>query len=67
MNAFGEMFKKNPDFYLEVKFMIAEEDMAAVYLKAVTPVGKTTCRVVDLYRLEDEMLAEHLDVLQNAK
>ena len=28
------------------------------------PQGNTTCRVVDLYRLEDGKLAEHWDVLQ---
>ena len=31
----------------------------------IDPQGNTTCRVVDLYRLEDGKLAEHWDVLQS--
>lgn len=64
MQAFGEKFKSSPDFHLDIQFMIAEGDMVAVYLKSKTPQGETSCRVVDLYRLEDGMLAEHWDVLQ---
>lgn len=34
MKAFGEKFERNPDFHLNVAFMIAEEDFVAVYLKS---------------------------------
>lgn len=62
--AFSEKFVMDPDFHLNIKMMIAEKDMVAVYLKNVDPQGNTKCRVVDMYRLVDGMLAEHWDVLQ---
>lgn len=62
--AFGEKFKGHPEFCLNIQMMIAEGDMVAVYLKNIGEDGSTKCRVVDIYRLENEMLAEHWDVLQ---
>lgn len=62
--AFAEKFREHSEFCLEIQMMIAEKDMVAVYLKNVDPSGKTRCRVVDIYRLEEGMLAEHWDVLQ---
>ncbi len=64
MDAFEEKFKEHPEFHLQIKFMIEEKDMVAVYLKNVDPEGNTKCRVVDIYRLVDGKLAEHWDVLQ---
>ncbi len=63
MDGFREKFRTEPTFHLEIKMMIAEDDMVAVYLKNVDPEGRTKARVVDIYRLEDGMLAEHWDVL----
>ena len=63
-NAFADKFKAHPEFCLNIKFMIEENDMVAVYLKNVDPQGNTRCRVVDIYRLVDGKLAEHWDVLQ---
>lgn len=63
-SAFADKFVSDPDFHLDIKMLIAEKDMVAVYLKNVDPQGNTKCRVVDMYRLEDGMLAEHWDVLQ---
>ena len=62
--AFAEKFISEPTFRLNIVKIIAEEDMAAVYLKNVDPEGNTKCRVVDIYRLQDGKLAEHWDVLQ---
>lgn len=67
MEAFGEKFKAWPDFKLDIKMMISEGDMIAVYLKNVDTQGNTKCRVVDIYRIQDGMLAEHWDVLQPAE
>ena len=64
MDAFADKFKEHPDFHLNIKFMIEENDMVAVYLKNVDPQGNTKCRVVDMYRLIDGKLAEHWDVRQ---
>lgn len=44
--------------------MVAEEDKVVVYLKTKDTDGHTKGRVVDIYRLENGMLAEHWDVLQ---
>lgn len=63
-SAFSDKFIQEPTFKLEIKMLIAEKDMVAVYLKNVASDGTTKCRVVDIYRLEDGMLAEHWDVLQ---
>ena len=60
--AFGEKFAEHPEFRLNIQMMIAEKDKIAVYLKNIDPQGNTKCRVVDIYRLEDGMLAEHWDV-----
>ena len=62
--AFAEKFREHPEFALDIQMLIAENDMVAVYLKNVAPDGTTRCRVVDIYRLEEGMLAEHWDVLQ---
>lgn len=61
--AFAEKFQANPDFRLEIIMLIAEADKVAVYLKNVDAAGNTRARVVDIYRIEDGMLAEHWDVL----
>lgn len=63
-SAFAEKFIEHPEFALSIQMLIAEKDMVAVYLKNIAPDGSTRCRVVDIYRLEDGMLAEHWDVLQ---
>lgn len=62
--AFADKFREHPEFCLEIQMIIAEDDMAAVYLKNVRPDGSTNARVVDIYRVEDGKLAEHWDVLQ---
>lgn len=63
-SAFAEKFREHPEFRLDIQMLIAETDMVAVYLKNIGADGETKCRVVDIYRLEDGMLAEHWDVLQ---
>lgn len=63
MDAFAEKFISDPTFHLDVRMLIAEDDMVVVYLKNTDPQGNTRCRVVDIYRMEDGQLAEHWDVL----
>lgn len=65
--AFADKFKEHPEFHLNIVKMIEEDNVVAVYLKNVDRGGNTICRVVDIYRLEDGMLAEHWDVLQPCK
>jgi len=64
IDAFRQKFIHDPAFRLDIKFIIEENDMVAVYLKNVSPEGSTKCRVIDIYRIENGMLAEHWDVLQ---
>lgn len=64
MEGFEKKFEMEPTFKLEIQKIICDGDMAAVYLKNVDPQGKTKCRIVDIYRLQDSKLAEHWDVLQ---
>ena len=47
-SAFADKFVSDPEFRLDIKMLIAEKDMVAVYLKNVDPQGNTKCRVVDL-------------------
>lgn len=67
MDAFRQKFITEPTFHLEIKMLIEDEDMVAVYLKNVDPEGNTRVRVVDIYRLEGGKLAEHWDVLQKVE
>ena len=64
MDAFREKFIEHPEFNLQIKFMIEEDDKVAVYLKNVDPQGNTRVRVVDIYRMQDGKLAEHWDIIQ---
>ncbi len=64
MDAFAQKFIDWPDFHLEIKMIVAEDDMAVVYLKNIDADGNTKARVVDIYRIQDGLLAEHWDVLQ---
>ncbi len=63
-SAFADKFVQDKTFHLDIVRIIEEDDMAVVYLKNVDPEGRTKCRVVDMYRLEDGKLAEHWDVIQ---
>lgn len=67
MKAFRQKFIKDPTFHLDIKMLIEDDNLIAVYLKNVDTDGKTKCRVVDIYRMENGMLAEHWDVLQPVK
>lgn len=62
--AFADKFISDPQFHLEIVRMIEEDNMIAVYLKNVDAGGKTVCRVVDTYRVEEGKLAEHWDIIQ---
>lgn len=64
IDAFAEKFRREPDFHLEILKIIAEGDTVAVYQKNVGADGHTKARVVDIYRVKDNQLAEHWDVLQ---
>lgn len=66
MDAFREKFITEPDFHLEVEMIIADGNMAAVYLRNVGADGVEKCKLVDIYRIEEGKLAEHWDIIQKS-
>ena len=63
MDGFRAKFETEPTFRLDIQMIISDGDKVVVYLKNVDPAGTTKARVVDIYRVQDGMLAEHWDVL----
>ncbi len=63
IDAFAGKFQQVPGFKLNVKRIILDGDMAAVHIHAVGLPGENESVVVDIYRFEDGLLAEHWDCL----
>lgn len=64
IDAFKEKFKKVPNFHLEIKRIIVQDNLAAVHLRASGLPDGSESAVCDIYRFdEDGLLAEHWDVL----
>ena len=63
IDAFRKKFEMVPTFHLDVKRIIVDEDIAAVHLHATGLPGQSESVVVDIYRLQDGLLAEHWDCL----
>lgn len=64
MDAFAKKFQEHPEFRLEIQTIAVDGDRVMVYLKSVDPDGKPLSNVVDWYRVQDGMLAEHWDMIQ---
>lgn len=63
IEAFRKKFAAVPTFHLDVKRIIVEDDMAAVHIHANGMPGGNESVVVDFYRFQDGLLAEHWDCL----
>jgi predicted SnoaL-like aldol condensation-catalyzing enzyme len=63
IEAFRGKFAALPAFHLDVKRIIVDGDMAAVHIHATGLPGQSGSVVVDIYRLQDGLLAEHWDCL----
>ncbi|MEG1875642.1 MAG: ester cyclase [Angelakisella sp.] len=63
IEAFAEKFRQVPSFRLDIVRIIEQGDMVAVHLHAIGEPGISEAAVVDFYRFEGEMIAEHWDVL----
>lgn len=63
MDAFAEKFRAHPEFRLDIQAVIVDGDTVIVYLHSVDPQGKPMARVIDWYRVQDGMLAEHWDMI----
>ena len=61
---FRRVFAMFPQFRVNVKHVIVEGDMLALHGYGVTDPGKIEVLVVDTYRVEDGMLAEHWGTIQ---
>ena len=62
VKAFREKFASGEYFHVKIDQIVFETPYVAVFLRSVTPEGKTRARVVDLYRFENDTLVEHWDV-----
>jgi predicted ester cyclase len=67
-------FKAFPDIHTKIEYMVTEDNVVIVFLhmtgtqqgefKGMPPTNKTvTIRSADLYRIEDEMIVDHYDVV----
>lgn len=63
IEAFRQKFTKVPTFHLAVKRILVDGDMAAVHIHATGLPGQSESVVVDIYRFQDGLLAEHWDCL----
>ncbi len=61
---FEAFFKKNPDYRISIKRMIAEGDLVVVHLHAQNGTQDRGRAVVDIMRLENGKIVEHWDVVQ---
>lgn len=53
-----------PDSHNEVKRIIAEDDLVALHVHSVRVPGTVGRAIVDIFRVEDGLVAEHWDVIQ---
>jgi predicted SnoaL-like aldol condensation-catalyzing enzyme len=67
IEAFREKFAAVPTFHLDIQRIIVEDDMAVVHIHATGLPGKSESVVVDIYRFQDGLLAEHWDCLMPIK
>jgi predicted SnoaL-like aldol condensation-catalyzing enzyme len=64
INYFEGFFKQFPDFHVHIEKVFADGDYVIVYLNGKLGKGALGVAVVDIYRLENGLLAEHWDVMQ---
>jgi predicted SnoaL-like aldol condensation-catalyzing enzyme len=62
--AIGGMFKAFPNFSSDVKRVIAEGDTVAIHHEVHMVPGDAGMSVVDIFRVEDDKVVEHWDVIQ---
>ena len=61
---FSKVFAIFPQFRVEIHHVIVDGDMAVVHAYGVTDPGKIEVLVTDIYRLQDDRLAEHWGTVQ---
>jgi predicted SnoaL-like aldol condensation-catalyzing enzyme len=61
---FGEFWKKRPTTVYDIRRIVAENDLVAVHYRWTVEPGEFERAIVDIFRIENEKLAEHWDVVQ---
>lgn len=61
---FTHVFEMFPDFHVNIKHIIEEDDMVVMHGYGVTAPGKIEVLVVDTYRVKDGLLYEHWGTVQ---
>jgi predicted SnoaL-like aldol condensation-catalyzing enzyme len=64
IDFFSEFYKKHPDARMEIKRMIAENDLVVVHTHSQLSKAERGSAVVDIFRLENGKIVEHWDVIQ---
>lgn len=63
IRTFEEKFRTVPSFRVEIKRILVDGDMAVVHIHGMGVPGKMESAVADFYRFENDLLAEHWDVV----
>lgn len=53
-----------PNLHVEVKRMVAEDDLVVAHTHGVREPGELGSAIIDIYRLESGKIVEHWDVMQ---
>jgi len=64
---FTRVFEMFPQFHVDIKQLIEEEDRVVMHGYGVTDPGKIEVVVVDIFRVEDGLLAEHWESIMELK
>jgi predicted SnoaL-like aldol condensation-catalyzing enzyme len=61
---FREFWKKHPITTYDIKRIVAEGDLVAIHYHWVVEPGSFERAIVDIFRIENDKLVEHWDVVQ---
>ena len=61
---FKHVFEMLPGFHVDVKHILEDGDMVVMHGYGIPDAGKREVLVVDIYRVEDGLLAEHWGTVQ---
>jgi predicted SnoaL-like aldol condensation-catalyzing enzyme len=64
MGFFKDFWKKHPNTVYHLKRVIAENDLVVIHYLWVVEPGVFERAIVDIFRIENERLVEHWDVVQ---
>lgn len=64
VGALSGMFEQTPDFSMDIKRVIADDDLVAIHSHVRTTAEERGMAVVDIFRVADGKIVEHWDILQ---